>query len=334
MQRLANGGFETGNLASWSTGSSFFPFAYVLEQPSLSLSGTRYFSVAATAQLAFLSQTVTTAAGQPHQLYFGLLLLGNAPTGTLFVVQLQPAPREATTLAPKSFQEDAPALQPGSTSGSFNLTTTTLIEQWTLYQINFVPATASTTVRLGFRGRDGLASSMPQFVVDDVELISGGLQLYALSSCDGMRSALLDMASLALFLAFQHRHLASHCLAVAGDFPVIQAVAGGRNAAMLTVALVSPLSSATYYITAFSDAATTQPDGVEQLVSATSGNGTATDPFTFTWSYTAAATPPAQRWFVVEADPDGSGPGQRVASIKFGPVLVGKLLAGERTQLG
>ena len=109
------------------------------------------------------------------------------------------------------------------------------------------------------------------------------------------------------------------------DLPTIQTTRGSTNAATLFVALANPNPEAVYYIKAFKTAAIAQPDGGEQQVSATIGNGTAADPFTFTWRYSAAGTPPAQRWFVVEADADGSGPAKRAASTLSGPVTLGKL---------
>lgn len=96
------------------------------------------------------------------------------------------------------------------------------------------------------------------------------------------------------------------------------------------MALASPQPGAAYYIRAFKDAAGTQLDGDEKQFKVASGNGTAADPFTFTWYYWRLylRVQLAQRWFVVEVDADGDGPGQRVASSLFGPVLVGELAPG------
>lgn len=173
VERLANGGFETGDMTRWVQ-DGWFPGAHFYDyyEQVRPRSGNSFLGVFATAQLAFLSQTVITAAGQPHRLSLWLQVRRNAPANTLFTVQLQPAPKEATALPP----ENAPALQPG-TAGSFSLTTTTLINTWTVYHIDFTPATGSTTIRLGFQGRAGTFDIMPQFVVDDVSLTSGGLQI-------------------------------------------------------------------------------------------------------------------------------------------------------------
>lgn len=93
-----------------------------------------------------------------------------------------------------------------------------------------------------------------------------------------------------------------------------------------------PRPGAAYYLKAFKDAARTQPDGGEQRISFTSGKGTAAAPFTFTWRYSAAGTPATQRWFVVEVDADGEGPGKRVASSLVGPVLLGEQVDGATMQ--
>ena len=90
------------------------------------------------------------------------------------------------------------------------------------------------------------------------------------------------------------------------------------------MALASPQPDAAYYIRAFKDAAGTQPDGGAVPVSDTSHRGTAADPFTFTWHYTAPDPLATQRWFRVEADGDGSEPGQGAASSLVGPVWVGE----------
>lgn len=118
-----------------------------------------------------------------------------------------------------------------------------------------------------------------------------------------------------------------HLLAAAEDIPVIQSVVGTKDAASLAVSQFNPQSGAAYYLYAFTNTYRS-PDGNDQQVSPTSGNGSAADPFTFTWSYTAAGTPPAQRWFMVVVDSDGPGPGSELmASIMFGPVLLGESLA-------
>lgn len=109
----------------------------------------------------------------------------------------------------------------------------------------------------------------------------------------------------------------------AEDYPVVQA-SSSKNAASFKVALDYPKPGAAYYLRVYKDAARTQPDGGEQRISFTSGAGTAAAPFTFTWSYKAAGTPATQRWFVVEVDADGEGPGKRVASSMVGPVLLGE----------
>ena len=112
------------------------------------------------------------------------------------------------------------------------------------------------------------------------------------------------------------------------DAPVIQSALGAKAVATLTVALADPQSSASYFLKAFSDAGGTNPDGGEVQVQAGAHTGTDTDPFVFTWPY-AAQSPPIQRWFVVEVDPDGSGSGTtRVASSIHGPLLLGGCSAG------
>ncbi len=110
----------------------------------------------------------------------------------------------------------------------------------------------------------------------------------------------------------------------------MQSMRGAQDAASLNVTLLSPQSSAIYYVRVYADAAGTQPDGDDVQVNSPGRSGTAADPFTFTWPYTAGS-PPVQRRFIVEADADGDGPGQRLKSTISGPVLVGEWLVGGAT---
>lgn len=102
---------------------------------------------------------------------------------------------------------------------------------------------------------------------------------------------------------------------------------GAKEAATFTVALANPQSGASYYLKAFTDAGGTTPDGVEAQVQDSAHTGTDTNPFVFSWPY-AAQSPPIQRWFVVEADPDGTGAETPVASALAGPLTLGKCSAG------
>ncbi len=120
---------------------------------------------------------------------------------------------------------------------------------------------------------------------------------------------------------------------VTEDIFLIQAVRATKGGVTLTVSLANPQPGAVYTVQAFADAPGTQPDGEAVLVSSAGRSGTAADPFTFTWPYTAGAS--GDRWFMIKVDEDGSGPGGPSSSNRFGPVPLGKhewLFAVHQTQ--
>ncbi|KAI7843658.1 hypothetical protein COHA_002560 [Chlorella ohadii] len=133
--------------------------------------GSRYLSQIGVSKLAYMAQTAPTVAGRYHRLTFWLQARETIVGSNLFVAALQPAPTSAFVSEPAG-AANAPKLQLGSTAGVFNFSATQPFMQWTLYEIGFAAAGPTTTVRLGFRGKDGLPGGSTQFLVDDVSLLS------------------------------------------------------------------------------------------------------------------------------------------------------------------
>lgn len=179
VDRLVNGGFETGDITGW-TAEGMLPWTLVLDASAdqFPARGSRYLSQIGVSKLAYMAQTAPTVAGRYHRLTFWLQARETIVGSNLFVAALQPAPTSAFVSEPAG-AANAPKLQLGSTAGVFNFSATQPFMQWTLYEIGFAAAGPTTTVRLGFRGKDGLPGGSTQFLVDDVSLLSGGHSRWA-----------------------------------------------------------------------------------------------------------------------------------------------------------
>ncbi len=138
------------------------------------MSGSRYLSVVGVSQLDYLSQTVATVVRRSYRLSFWLQVSQRIVATSTFAVQLQPAPTVQASVPALLGDANASLLRPGSAPGSFSFTATKLVTSWTRYELQFVAAGPSTTIRLGFRGRDGLPSGSTEYAIDAVSVTSGG----------------------------------------------------------------------------------------------------------------------------------------------------------------